>query len=69
MKALKKPRTVWNAEALGADTSKSGIPGSPSSTKVVFEPPKRNANTKYFSGTPEEIAAQLADMLHDEHLI
>ena len=69
MKALKKPRTVWNADELGADKSQTGIPGSPSSTKVVFEPPKRNANTKYFSGTPEEIAAQLADMLHDEHLI
>lgn len=69
MKALKKPRFVWNAEELGADAAQCGIPGSPSSTKVVFEPPKRNADTKYFSGAPEEIAAQIADLLHDEHLI
>ena len=69
MKALKKPRYVWNAEDLGADTSRTGIPGSPSSTKELLEPPKRNADTKYFSGSAEEIAAQIADMLHDEHLI
>ena len=69
MKALKKPRFVWNAEDLGADRTQTGIPGSPSSTKEVLEPPKRNADTKYFSGSAEEIAAQLADMLHDEHLI
>ena len=69
MKALKKPLFVWNAEDLGADKGRTGIPGSPSSTKEVLEPPKRNANTKYFSGSGEEIAAQLADLLHDEHLI
>ena len=69
MKALKKPRFVWNAEDLGADRTQTGIPGSPSSTKEVLEPPKRNADTRYFSGSAEEIAAQLADMLHDEHLI
>jgi electron transfer flavoprotein beta subunit len=69
MKALKKPRFVWNAEDLGADRTRTGIPGSPSSTKEVLEPPKRNADTRYFSGSAEEIAAQLADMLHDEHLI
>lgn len=69
MKALKKPRFTWNAEALDADTTQTGIPGSPSSTKEVLEPQKRNANTKYFSGSAEEIAAQLADVLHDEHLI
>lgn len=69
MKALKKPRYVWNAEDLGADRTLTGIPGSPSSTKEVLEPPKRNANTRYFSGSAEEIAGQIADMLHDEHLI
>ena len=35
MKALKKPRFVWNAEDLGADRTQTGIPGSPSSTKEV----------------------------------
>lgn len=69
MKALKKPRQVWNAEALGADTSRTGIPGSPSSTKKVFEPPKRNTDTCFFTGSSEEIAAQFVDMLDSEHLI
>lgn len=69
MKALKKPRQVWNAEALGADTSRTGIPGSPSSTKKVFEPPKRNTDTCFFTGSAEEIAAQFVDMLDSEHLI
>ena len=69
MKALKKPRATWNAEALGADTAQTGIPGSPSSTKVVFEPPKRNTDTTYFEGSPEEIAAKFVDMLETEHIV
>ena len=69
MKALKKPRTVWNAQELGADTACTGIPGSPSSTKKVFEPPKRNTDTSYFTGTAEEMAVQFVDMLANEHLI
>lgn len=69
MKALKKPRTIWNAVDLEVDASKIGIQGSPSSTKEVFEPPKRNANTKYFEGTAQEIACQIADILHSERLI
>ncbi len=69
MKALKKPRTVWNAEALEADTARTGIPGSPSSTKKVFEPPKRNTDTTYFTGSAEEMAVQFVDMLANEHLV
>lgn len=69
MKALKKPRAVWNAQDLGADTAQTGIPGSPSSTKVVFEPPKRNTDTTYFTGSAEEIAAEFVDMLETEHLV
>ena len=69
MKALKKPRAVWNAQDLGADTAQTGIPGSPSSTKVVFEPPKRNTDTTYFTGSAEEIAAKIVDMLETEHLV
>mgnify|MGYP000620542751 FL=1 len=69
MKALKKPRTVWNAQELDADTACTGIPGSPSSTKKVFEPPKRNTDTSYFTGTAEEMAVQFVDMLANEHLI
>ena len=69
MKAAKKPITVWGAEDIGADKSLCGTAGSPSSTKKVFEPPRRNTNTRYFTGTPEEMAAQFVDMLSDEHLL
>ena len=69
MKALKKPRYIWNAAELSADTTRTGMPGSPSSTKKVFEPPKRNTNTVYFEGKPEEMATKFADMLHAEHII
>ncbi len=69
MKALKKPRFTWNADDLNADRNRAGFPGSPTSTKAVMEPPKRNADTKYFTGSPEDIAAQIAQVLHDEHLI
>lgn len=69
MKALKKPRAVWSAADLGTDPAMTGIPGSPSSTKKVFEPEKRNTNTVYFDGSAEEIAEKFADMLHAEHVI
>ena len=69
MKALKKPRQVWNASDLGADTGKTGIAGSPSSTKKVFEPPKSNASTHFFEGSPAEIAVQFVDMLENEHVL
>ena len=69
MKAMKKPRVIWNAADLEADLSRTGVNGSPSSTKEIMEPPKRNANTVFFTGSAEEIAAQLVKALENEHLI
>lgn len=69
MRANKKEITVWDAEALAADTECTGTKGSPSITKKVFEPDKVSKNTVYFSGSPEEMASQLADMLQSMHLI
>ncbi len=69
MKALKKPRTVWNAVSLGVDVSYTGISGSPSSTKTIFESPKRDTATVFFDGTPDEIAVQFVDMLMKEHVL
>ena len=69
MRAQKKPRTTWNAADLGCDTSRTGMAGSPSSTKKVFEPEKRNANTVYFTGEASEIARAMVDALRAEHLI
>jgi len=69
MKALKKPRTIWTSKDLDCDPEQIGMKGSPSSTKKVFEPPKRNTDTTYFNGKPEEMAALFVDMLEAEHLI
>lgn len=69
MRAQKKPRLVWNAEELGCESDRIGMPGSPSSTKKVFEPEKRNANTVYIKGEASEAAKALLDALRGEHLI
>ena len=69
MKANRKPTTVWAAADFDADTNETGMPGSPSSTKKVFEPEKRGTDTVYFIGSVEEMAAQLVDMLENERLI
>ena len=69
MKALKKPRHVWNAADLGCEPDMIGIPGSPSINKRVFAPPKRNTDTKFFEGSVEEMAKAIVDTLEAEHLI
>ena len=69
MRAQKKPRTTWTAADLGCDMTKIGTPGSPSSTKKVFEPEKRNTVTQYLTGSPEDMARTLADLLENEHLL
>lgn len=69
MKCLKKPRYVWNAADLEADTEMTGVKGSPSSTKKIFEPEKRDLSTEYFDGTAAEIASKFVDMLEKEHVL
>lgn len=69
MRAQKKPRFVWNAQDLECEAERIGMPGSPSSTKKVFEPEKRNANTVYFKGEASDMAKAMLDALRREHLI
>lgn len=69
MKALRKPRSVWNAKDIDADPSMIGIPGSPSSNKKIFEPPKRNTDTKYVQGSVEDMAKKIVDALEAERLV
>lgn len=69
MKASKKPITTWSATDLEADTTKTGASGSPSSTRKVFEPEKRNTDTVFFQGSIEEMAVKFVDMLSKEHMI
>jgi len=69
MKALKKPRYVWNSRDINCDPEMIGAAGSPSSNKEIFEPPKRNTDTRYFTGEIEEMASAIADTLEAEKLI
>lgn len=69
MRALKKPRSVWNINDLGADPDKCGVKGSPSMNKRVFAPPKRNTETKYFDGNVDAMASAIVDVFEAEGLI
>lgn len=69
IKALKKPRLVWNSADIGCDPSMIGQAGSPSSNKKLFEPPRRNTETKYFEGDTARMAKQLVDALEAEKII
>lgn len=69
MKAGRKPIATWDAAELGADTTMTGIPGSPSMTKKVFEPERVKTDIRFFDGSPAEIAAQFVDMLEAKHLL
>lgn len=69
MKALRKPRYVWNSRDINCDPGMIGAAGSPSSNKDIFEPPKRNTDTKYFTGSIEDMARAIADTLEAEKLI
>lgn len=69
MKANKKPFYTWSADDIAAERDKIGTPGSPSSTKGVFEPEKRTTDTKYFTGDMADVAKELLDALEAEHLI
>lgn len=64
-----KPFTVWNAEQLGAEPEKVGIPGSPSVTKRIFEPKKRDTQTVWFSDAPSQAAKEIVAALKKEQLI
>lgn len=68
MNCLKKPRYVWSA-ADGFDTARTGVKGSPSINKKIFEPEKFSADTVFFSDDISEAAKAFADVLETEHLI
>lgn len=63
------PLTVWSAEDLSCDPERIGAAGSPSRTRKVFAPEKSPLNTRYLTGTPEQIARAMADVLEAEHIL
>jgi electron transfer flavoprotein beta subunit len=67
--AKEKEIVVWDAAALDAEPNMIGVPGSPSSTKKVFQPPKTNMQTKYYTGSVAEMAVQIVDDLSEKHFI
>ena len=69
LEAPDKPVAVWNAEAIGADRRRAGTAGSPSTTKKVYEPEKKAHDIVIFSGTVQEKAEQLVDMIREQNLL
>ena len=63
------PLTVWSAADLGCDPDRIGAAGSPSRTRKVFAAEKPELNTRYLTGTPEQIARAMADVLEAEHIL
>lgn len=69
MSRARKPHYVWDLELLGADGNRTGVKGSPSINKKIFEPPKRSTDTVYFTGDIQEIASAFVDVLEEARLI
>ena len=63
------PLTVRSAADLGCDPSRIGAAGSPSRTRKVFAPEKDALDTRYLTGTPEQITRAVADVLEAEHIL
>lgn len=68
LKAKRKPFEVWDAEAIGADTSALGLEGSFTQVVKTYPPPSRG-DSMILEGTPPEIASKLAAVLLKDGLI
>lgn len=63
------PLTVWSAADLNCDPGRVGAAGSPSRTRRVYAPETPALETRYLTGTPEELARSIADVLEAEHIL
>jgi electron transfer flavoprotein beta subunit len=57
--------TVWTRLDLQADDVCIGIPGSPTTVSELTQAPTRERKREFLTGTPEEIAQRLAEILRD----
>ncbi len=57
--------TVWTKIDLQADEECIGVPGSPTIVSELAQAPTRERKREFLTGTPEEIAQRLAELLHD----
>ncbi|MDR2399417.1 MAG: electron transfer flavoprotein subunit beta/FixA family protein [Endomicrobium sp.] len=68
MAAKKAVIKILDAAAIGADTRKTGLNGSPTQVMKIFTPPQRTGGEK-FTGESNEVAAALVKRLSDLNLI
>jgi len=57
------PVQIWSAADLEIDVEKAGVPGSPTAVAGVSVAKGADRRREFLSGSPEEIAAQLADKI------
>ena len=57
--------TVWDAAQLGTDPDCTGLAGSPTTVSGLAEASTRERKKQRISGTPQEIARQLAQLIRD----
>lgn len=68
-KAAKANIPIWSAADLGLDPATVGAAGSSVIWPEVYAPPARETKVEMIEGSPEEIAAKLADKLIAEKVI
>ncbi len=68
-KAAKAVIAAWSAADLGLDTSKIGAAGAATRWPSVAPLPAREGSVELIEGSPEEVAAKLADKLQADKVI
>ncbi len=68
-KASKATIPTWSAADMGLDPAQIGTKASAMQWPQVYPPPPREGSAELFEGTPEEIAAKLADKLIADKVI
>lgn len=68
-KAAKATIATWSAADLGLDASRIGAAGSATHWPSVAPLPVREGSVELLEGTPEEVAAKLADRLQADKVI
>ncbi len=61
--------TVWNAQDIGADEEKIGLPGSPTQVKRSFAPQSKRAGELLAGDSVSEKVKKLVDRLEDRNVL
>jgi len=68
-KAAKANIVIWSAADLGLEAARIGAAGSATRWPGIYPPPAREGTVELIDGSPEEVAAKLADKLIAEKVI